>query len=147
MSKKPDFEVVPNHEFKVNEKIYLIDTNGYDLSEAKIHSVDGTKYTVRLEEDRKKTIEVEGTERLLTRSKTNNKIFKDQEYKRNTKESSDAEESQEDDSEEEGVDFEMDDDEPAKKKSKKPSKTKKNAKSCSKNRPCGARCNPKRGSA
>lgn len=146
MSKQPEFEIDPNHEFKSKEKVYLIDTNGYDIWEAKITAVDGNKYTVQLLEDRKHTETVEGTERLLAWTRANTKICKEQDIRRasNNKASSESDEAEEDADEEEGPDFVDDDDEPSKgKKQKKPSKSKKNASKPSK--PSGTRSNPRRG--
>lgn len=151
MASAPKFEVVPEHEFKVRERVFLKDENGHDIYEYTIYAIDGTKYTLKSDEDRKDVKEVEGTERILVKTRDNTKIFKDQEMKRATsKLGSDDEDDVEDDADEdeaEGEDededgFDDDDDEP-KKKSRRGKKGKMDK--TVKPRPAGCRSNPRRG--
>ena len=151
MASTPKFEVVADHEFKVRDRVYLKDENGHDLSEVTIIAIEGTKYTVRSDEDRKDVKELEGTDRLLVKTRDNTKIFKEQEMKRATSklgsddEDDDADEdadADEDGDEDDEEGFDDDDDEP-KKKSRRGRKGKMDK--AVKPRPAGCRSNPRRG--
>jgi hypothetical protein len=157
MSGTPDFELTPNHEFKPKEKVLVIDANGYDLWEAVITSMKPGKYLVRYLGYDDSDEELEDTSRILMNTRTNRRIFNQQEAVRQTQlpplgpDESEPFSDRSDDEERTGYD---EPDAGSGGKKKKPKKAKKpkpgkkpkgKAKDQSKPRPEGSRISPRRG--
>ncbi|KAH0787026.1 Mitotic apparatus protein [Histomonas meleagridis] len=111
----PNFERIDNPVFHVDEYVYVISTNEYDIYEAVVTSVDGDNYHVHYPDYPDDDETVEGTERILKETEQNKKIFNKQERIRLAKEKR-----MESDSDE---DF-IEDDMPKKKKKKREPKPK-----------------------
>jgi hypothetical protein len=149
MGEHPDFEVVPDHEFKVKEKVLVIDANGYDLWEGVITSTENGRFAVHYPEFPEDDQELEDSSRILVDTRVNRRIFNTQEAARQTQLPPLSEDEEEpfsdhsDDAEDNGRDYA-----PAKGggKPKKPKKAKKlkTKKDKSKPRPEGTRVSPRR---
>jgi hypothetical protein len=152
---QPNFSVEPNHEFKVKEKVFVIDgETGYDIWEGQIVAIENSKISVHYPEFPKEDETLENTSRLLVDNRANRRIYNQQQMTRNSKDGESDEEdpsSSDDEDESDGEEYEPGDAEPAEKmakKAKKPKKVKKvkgKSKDISKPRPSGARTNPRRG--
>lgn len=113
----PDFEFVRDHEFKVDEGVYVIDQNGFDIYEAVITDIDGDGvYSIHYPDwpDDDCTITDED-ERLLAKTGRNVRIYRDQEKIRN--ENAKGEDSDDEDDEDEN--YESDGEKKKKKKKDK----------------------------
>lgn len=154
MEDKPQFEVI-DHEFKVKEKVYVIDPNEYDLWEGEITDIQDGKYSVHYPEFPEDDEVLEDTSRILAKTRVNTRIFNNQETQRQSTLpplSSGEEEPFSDDSDDgdDGDDYEpvpVQEKEKDPKKAKKPKRGKKLKEQPMKPRPEGARSSPRRGAA
>ena len=153
MEEKPQFEVV-EHEFKVKEKVYVIDPNEFDLWEGEITDIQDGKYSVHYPEFPEDDEVLEDTSRILAKTRVNTRIFNIQETRRQGMAplSSDDEEpvSDESDDGDDGDDYEpapVQEKDMSPKKAKKPKRGKKVKEQPVKPRPEGARSSPRRGAA
>ena len=154
MGEKPQFEFI-EHEFKVKEKVYIIDPNEYDLWEGEIRNIEDGKYSVHKPEFPEDDEVLEDSSRILAKTRINTRIFNNQETQRQSTLpplSSDAEEpfSDESDDGDDGDDYkpvQADEKEKGPKKPKKPKKGKKIKEQPIRPRPEGARSSPRRGAA
>ncbi|OHT06158.1 Mitotic apparatus protein [Tritrichomonas foetus] len=151
----PDFERDESHQFKVGESVFVIDPNGFDLWKATIRSIEENKFSLHYPEFPDDDEIVEGTERLLERSRKNGRIFNEQEVRRSSAQENEEEDEVPSDSDSaehnEYSDVEdayaPDESGPGRKsgkKNKKGKNNKNNKKPVVKPRPEGARSSPRR---
>jgi hypothetical protein len=146
----PLFEIVPEHEFKVKEKVLVIDPNGYDLWDGIITSTKNGHFRVHYPEFPGDDQDFEDTSRILVDTRVNRRIFKTQEAVRQTQLpplEEDEEEPFSDRSADEGDgtrDYAPNRATEKPKKPKKPKKAKKPKKDQTKQRPEGVRVSPRR---
>ena len=155
---------VEGHEFKVRERVYVLDPNNYDVWEAVIKSMDGNKIELHYPDFPTSDEVVENEDRIFVQTKENTRIFRKQEADRaqNARGSDDTDDGEEEeygsaDSEDSDGFMPSDDDEPAKKRGRKPGKVGRPRKNnddddddeadykVKRPRPAGCRMNPKRG--
>lgn len=152
-----ELETPPDHTFKVREKVYILDTNGYDIWEGVIKSIDGNEFTISNPEYPKNSGQkISDLSRIFPVTKVNYRIFHEQEMKRSERaaaEDDDDDFKNDDDGDDYGSeasekeeDFAPDDDDFGGKKKKKAKKLKKKEPQYHP-RPAGARSNPPRGSS
>jgi hypothetical protein len=151
MTTKPAFEIVKDHEFKVREKVFVIDPNGFDIWEAVIVNANDGKIALRYPEYPADNEEFEDTARILVDTRVNRRIFNAQEATRQAQLpplSSDQSEPFSDESESDEAGDYADPGSPGEtKKAKKPKKgkaPKKGKVEKTKPRPKGARGSPRR---
>lgn len=159
--KAPDFERVSDFVPEVNEKVLMIDPNGYDLWIGKVQSNENGKIAIHYpdypEED--ETLEGDQVQRILKWTRTNSRIYHNQEMRR-TQQQQDSEEEEEQTEPSESSESNEPDYKPlntppgekeakrsSKKKGPKAKKNKKPKKDTYHPRPEGARSNPRRGSS
>jgi hypothetical protein len=75
----PAFEFVADHEFRLKEKVLVIDPNGFDLWEGVIQEIEDNTYTVTYPEYPDERDAFTDLSRVLVATKTNLRIFKEQE--------------------------------------------------------------------
>lgn len=78
----PEFDIIPDHEFKEGEKVYVIDPNGYDMWEAIILKKNKDKFSVHYPEYSDDDEELTGTARMLVKNKNNIELYKKMEEQR-----------------------------------------------------------------
>jgi hypothetical protein len=84
MRDAPKVEVVEGHEFRLKEKVLVIDPNGFNLWEAVIITISDDKYKVHYPDYPQEDKELEGTSRILVEARVNRRIFNAQEADRQT---------------------------------------------------------------
>jgi hypothetical protein len=84
MTNPPSFDIVKDHEFKLKEKVFVIDPNGFDLWAGVITSTSGGKYSVHYPDYPQDDQEFEDTSHLLVDTRVNRRIFNSQEATRQT---------------------------------------------------------------
>jgi hypothetical protein len=139
------FEIVEDHEFKLKEKVLVIDSNGFDVWEAIITAINADTYKVHYPDYPQEDEELEGTSRILVETRINRRIFNAQEAERQTQlpllGSSESEPFSEGSSSDDAEDY-ADTGSPS--DAKKPRKGKALKKREPKPRPKGARVSPRR---
>ena len=146
---KQEFSIEEDHNFTPKEKVLIIDSNGHDLWEGEIVSIEDGKYKIHYPEYPEDDETLEGTSRILVSNRTNRYIFNTQEASRNTILPKEIE-AEEEDVDESDSDKEEDympvkgQDDKRKKKRKGKSKGKKAKKPVVRPRPEGCRVSPRR---
>ena len=150
MAETPAFERIEDHEFQPKEQVYVIDENGFDIYEAVIKSIEGLHYSVHYPEYPSDDQVLDGTARLLPKTRVNTRIYKNQEATRaqiaGEDEEADSDAPIEDDDDDNEQDFKptAPPEKKNKKKAKKPKKLPKKKEPKIIPRPQGARSNPPR---
>jgi hypothetical protein len=148
MSRTPKFERTKDHTYEVNEKVFVIDKNGFDIWEAQITTIQNGTYSVHYPEFPEDDEALPDTSRILLDTRVNRRIFNNQEGERQTilPALSEGEEEPFSDSDsyddEEGDDYRPGTGSPEPDYS--PGKKGKKVKIPASTRPKGARSNPKR---
>ena len=156
MTSTPNFERDEDHDYQPREEVYVIDNDGYDIYEAVIVNVEGFRYTVHYPEYPNDDEVLDGTSRLLPKTRVNTRIYRNQEVVRSEKSIKDLGSNSSSDDDDEKFDDDADQDfkpnqSPEVKSKKKGKKDKKEKKAPKKKgpsfvpRPQGARTNPPRG--
>lgn len=151
---------MPDFTPEVNEKVLVIDKNGYDIWEGKVQSNENGKIAIHYQEypEEDETVEGDGIQRILKWTRTNSRIFHQQEMHRNQQQQDSEEEEEQTESDEStesnepeykpvNAPVEKESKRNSKKKGPKAKKNKKPKKDTYHPRPEGARSNPRRGSS
>ena len=93
---KPKFERVKNHKFEKDEKIYVIDENGYDIYEAIIKDINENNYSIHYPDYPQDDKIFDNIKNFLVITPKNEKIFKKQDQIRLEIENQKVEEEEED---------------------------------------------------
>jgi hypothetical protein len=154
----PKFEHQPDHSFHPKEKIFVIDTNGFDIWEGEIKDIEnGSTFTIHYPDFPGEDEKISDVNRILVDTRVNRRIYNNQESSRQAvlpplAEGEAEPFSDRDDDDDEAGDYQPSGGSPksekkTKKKSKKPKKGKpsKPSKEIAKPRPEGVRSSPRRG--
>lgn len=75
----PQFEHAPeDHTFQVNDEVYLIDKNEYDIFKARIDKVNKKGFVVKYLEGTDETIKINSSKRILLHTPINDEIYNQQ---------------------------------------------------------------------
>ena len=95
MEEIPKFDKDPKHVWKKGEKLFVIDTNGFDIYEAELKYVSPIAWHVHYPDYPEDDFTARSTERFLVMNETNLKIFDEQQNIRACKAAEEEEEEEE----------------------------------------------------